>query len=383
MKTTQRVTQTSKALTVVILSCLSLFGCALIQGLANLPVQYVIASIEGDFRQDAFVSVRRSRSDNRQTWTANTLFTGSGPTVDPAHGSPSFTTIIFGRGGSSPGIGANGDIYVMAFWGRPSTTAVDATNVTMFAALSHDGFAWTVPTPVHTSPRVHSNASGIVGRAGISVVSVGVNGDWFAAYADDTGAIIIVPLPVTRSGDIDISISTTPVTVPGAATLRAPALSHFRGSLVLAWRVPGSSGEVRMLTTTNGRVWPPAAGATNPMIVDSSGVPTPLIIEDSAPFLHNSLGDLFLASTAFLPGTGAGRVRTHRSGDGATFMEVASFASNPLLEGAAAAGPLSELVVVYPTPNRINTTVFGSGIRERTIATGTNRRVTIANGPGQ
>lgn len=366
-----------------VLLAVSAGGCALVEGVSNLARQFVIASIDGDRHSDAFVRTHRSPSANRQTWTADTLFTnGSGPNVDTGHGSPQFTTTIFGRGGSSPGIGANGRFYVMAFWGRPSNVPIDATSVSMFLSVSHDGIAWTTPFPFHSSSSVHSNSQGIVSRAGISVASEGVNGDWFAAYADDSGAITVVPLPVTRDGDVLPGTSVTPAVIAGASTNRAPALSYFGNSLVLAWRVPGGSGLVLMLTTTDGTAWPSAASAVNPLVPDDAGGTVPLAVEDSAPFLHNSLGDLFLTSTRFLPGTGAGRVGVHRSSDGARFDRLIEFGvSDPLLEGAAAAGPEGELVVVYPTIGRSNTTVFGTDLTERTIATSTNRRVTIAFGP--
>jgi hypothetical protein len=222
--------------------------------------------------------------------------------------------------------------------------------------------------------------------AGISVASEGPNGDWFASYADETGTIFIVPLPVTRDGNIDLFIPTAPAMIAGATTGRAPALAHFDGQLVLAWRVSGPSGTIRIMRTPDGRAWPSGATASVLTFVDANGTASPAVIEDSAPFLHNSLGDLFLTSTTLLPTTtGAGnapRIRVHRSGNALTFGEVAFFpVSDALLEGAAAAGPAAELVVLYPTAGRISTTLFGPGVTEREITTSTGRRVTVAHGP--
>lgn len=380
----------SKLLKVILVFCICISACNIFRQIsdANLPAQYVMASIDGNFRQDAFVTVHRSASDNLKTWSSSVLFTnGNGPNVDVIHGGPAFTTTIMGRGGSSPGIGSNGKFYVLAFWGRPSNIPIDSPNIQMFVSLSHDGIAWTVPTPVHISSNVHSNFSGVVGSSGISVAPTGVNGNWFASYTDARDSIIIVPLPVNIRGEIDLTINTDVVTIQGATTHRSPALSYLNGNLVLAWRVPGPSGGVRILMTQDGRTWPPATNAATPTLADGTASPQPLTIEDSAPFLHSSGHALFLTSATFLPsttGTGnAARINLYSSTDGNSFTLVKAFPiTDPLYEGTSAAGPApAEFVVVYPTLLRTSTTVFTSALAERTIATHTNRRVTIAGGP--
>ncbi len=390
MKNTFYKYSCSQLLRVVLIFSIGLSACGVFRQLsdANLPAQYVVASIDGNFRQDAFVSIHRSASGNLKTWSSSVLFTnGNGPNVDVIHGGPPFTTTILGRGGSSPGIGSNGKFYVLAFWGRPTTTPVDNPNINMFVSLSHDGVAWTVPTPFHVSSNVHSNFSGVVGRSGISVAPTGENGNWFASYADATDSITIVPIPVNAQGEIDLAINTDAVTIQSATTHRSPALSYLNGNLVLAWRIPGPSGSVRILMTQDGRAWPPATNAILPTIADGTASPQPLTIEDSAPFLHSSGHALFLTSTAFLPGTtgtgNAGRINLYSSTDGNSFTLVKAIPiTDPLYEGASAAGPVpTEFVVVYPTLLRSSTTVFTSALEERTIATRTNHRVTVAGGP--
>lgn len=388
---TRRATGSRAHMRLAVLACMlalvtTLAGCGAVRqlGRANVPDQYVFASVPGNFRANAAVSIHRAAADNRQTWTQDSLFlSGTGPNVDTINGNVPFRTAIYGRGGGSPGIASDGNIYVMAFWGRPSTVAIDRTSVALFASVSHDGIAWTVPAPVTTSSMVHSNASGIDVRAGVSVASIGANGPWFASFGDSTGAITVVPLPVDGAGRINTSIPTTPVTIPGALSNRAPALADLDGSLVLAWRERGSGGALRLLRSTDGVTWPAATSAAT-ALTSGGG---PLVIEDSAPFLHRSNLALILSSTAFVPsttGTGnAARARLHSSTDGVTFTEVASvMIPDPLIEGTAAAGPApTQYVLSVPRPRRTGTLVFSSGVTDRTLATNTARRITVAGGP--
>ena len=372
---------------VLAIASLLLTGC---NPNTNLPVQLVIASVDGNRRApNPLVTIHRSASTNRQTWNSNGLFTSSsGPSVDTTHSPTPFTTTINARGGGSPGIGSNGDYYVLAFWGRPSNVPFDATNVAMFVSVSHDGVAWTVPTPVTASPSVHSNTQGIVRSAELSVAPVGINGAWFASFADSSGTITIVPLPVTRSGFVDPNIPTTPTTITGATTNRSPALSYLNGMLVLAWRVPGSSGGVRILTSPDGTTWPNGSTATTALTTDANGASVPLAIEDSSPYLNNSLGDLFLASTAFLPqsvpgsGANAARLNILRSSDGINFTVVDTHViGSPISADPAVAGPSAEYVAAFINPLNRQTNLLGPGINQRTINTEGAVRVSIAHGP--
>ena len=74
---------------------------------------------------------------------------------------------------------------------------------------------------MHVSNLVHSNTDGIVRSAGISVVPQGLDGPWFAAFADRKGTITVVPLPIARDGAITPPYIGGAVTVPGATTERA------------------------------------------------------------------------------------------------------------------------------------------------------------------
>ncbi len=341
----------------------------------NLPEQFIIASIDGDRRVDAFVRTHRSPLANRQTWTDDgALFSGAGP-IDTVNGPPFGGTRILGRGGGSPGIGSNGAFNVIAFWGRTDADPVDSRSVTMYVATSQDGVSWTWPVAVHSTTDVHSNTEGIVRSAGISVAPQGLNGPWFAAFADVTGTITIIPLPIESNGAIVSPFDTTPATIANAATNGAPGLSHFGGALVLAFRPQGPEMPVHLLTTTDGRAWPDGSANVAAM---TGGVP--LMTSFSAPYLHNALGDdLYLTTTGSGPNPG-GRLRVHRSNDGVNFAQVVSFpVDDSGFEGGASAGPATELVVVYPERGTA-TAVMGPGLTEWTISTSTQRRVTIALG---
>lgn len=366
-----------KTLAVVLVLCTNLAGCSVLGrvGRAGLPSQYVVAAIDGNRQLNAPVTVFRSAAGDRQTWPSSVLFLGSNA-IDTVHDQASlgFTTAIYGRGGSSPGIGTGGTFYVLAFWGRESTTAIDSFVVSMFVSVSHDGIAWTVPISAHSSNSVHSNAFGVVPQAAISVAPAGANGAWFATYGDDSGAIKIVPLPVTPGGFIDRLINTSDVTTAFTSN-QPPALSFLDNRLVLAFW-DGSS--IQTVQTTDGRVWPGTSTAAllpNGSTLTSAGGP---------PFLYRSGAALILSSTEFFPGATEGAIRLHSSTDGVTFTEVTTIGvGQGLLFGAAAAGPApTEYVVLYPArlqPDR--TRLFASGHPERTIMTETDRRVSVAGGP--
>jgi hypothetical protein len=378
-------------LLIVAVCCFALSACGLFRGIdnANLPTQYVIASIDGDRSQDARVTVHRSAANNLQTWAASDLFTCSGQgctTQDTAHivqpSTTSLGTITNGRGGSSPGIASTGDFYVIAFWGRTTLDPIDSTVVSMFVSVSHDGVAWTPPQPIHSSSNVHSNSQGIIPAAGISVAPAGQNGPWFASYADDTGAITIVSLPITSDGIVNTTLSSpSPVMVSGATTDIAPALSYLGRSLVLAWRLPGPSGEVRILTTTNGSAWPNASTASVVMLADGTATPAPISIQAGAPYMHASGSALFLTAPSGAT-QGASNVNLFSSTDGLNFAPVVDFTVLSPFFGGAAAGPApTQYVVVYPSGNTSETKVFTSARPERVITTNTGQRVTVAGGP--
>jgi hypothetical protein len=252
----------------------------------------------------------------------------------------------------------------------------------MFVSVSHDGVAWTPPQPIHSSSNVDSNSQGIIPAAGISVAPAGQNGPWFASYADDTGAITIVSLPITSDGIVNTTLSTpSPVMVSGATTDIAPALSYLGRSLVLAWRLPGPSGEVRILTTTNGSAWPNASTASVVMVADGTATPAPISIQAGAPYMHASGSALFLTAPSGAT-QGASNVNLFSSTDGLNFAPVVDFTVLSPFFGGAAAGPApTQYVVVYPSGNTSETKVFTSARPERVITTNTGQRVTVAGGP--
>jgi hypothetical protein len=378
----QSVFRTATRLAIVAACCFALLGC-------GVPGQYIMASVPGDHRIDAPVRIHRSAADNLQTWVSDVLFLctpGSSCTnVEVTHvrqpSQLSLATATYGRGGGSPGIASNGEFYVMAFWGRRASNRpidrIDSPTVSMLASVSHDGVLWTPPQFVVTSGNVHSNSEGIVRQAGISVAPARPNGQWFAAYADDANAIHVVRLPVTSDGFVDAQlISPSSTIVTGATTTQAPALSYLNGNLVLAWRVPGSTGEIRLLTTSDGTTWPNASTAATALVAGAAHT-----TQGAAPFLHASGDALFLTTTSG-SAQGASNVDLFTSMDGVSFTTVDSFPAISAFLDPAAAGPApTQFVVVQPSGVVDQTRVFTSEEPQRTLTFQRGRRVTVTGGP--
>lgn len=375
--------------------------------------QFVIANarLREDIPSPADFVVQVRRSTDRTTWSAPTLSDGLlflGPTnIDSINGPPEDCgTAIKPSMGSSPGIGSNGRFYVLAFWGRPQRAGSEtAASAQMFVATSQDGASWTWPVRVHTTARVWNSSAGmhrslgryVVPAAGISVASQGLDGPWFASYADAAGAINVVALPIRPSdgavvnfSDCDAGISSvltpSPVAViAGATTDVAPALAHRESRLVLGWQ---TQGQIRLLTTPNGRTWP-QAGLSTLATERTSGQPL-TSTTNSAPFLHFSTGpSLFLTLTQSLTFSRygeplfSGRLRVLSSSDGVSFTQIAEHSvPDADMFGSSIAGRAGAFVVAYPsyTGGGRRTALFGPGI-EQEIQTDTPYRVTIALGP--
>jgi hypothetical protein len=247
----------------------------------------------------------------------------------------------------------------------------------MFVSVSHNGVAWTIPVPAHSTNEVFSNQYGVVPQSAISVASAGRGGYWFAAYGDQDGEITIVPLPVTGPGYIDRLIDTT-ATVTTFTSERPPALSFLENELVLAF---WNGSTIQIASTADGRSWttPPhtavLAAAAGGGALPSAGGP---------PYLHRSGDAVMLTSTNFDRGATTGYIQIHESTDGVTFEPVTTIGiGQAIMSGVASAGPApNEYVVTYPRrlyPDE--TRLFTPDYAERTITTNTNTRAAIAGGP--
>jgi hypothetical protein len=359
------------------------------------------------------------RSTDRTTWSASTLFRGSNATPDTGYGPPSCTS-VHPRPGSSPGIGSNGRYYVLAFWGIEQSAQASLEVAEMYIATSKDGQLWTNPYRVHTTSAIWSEGGGIhpkLGRffvvpsAGISVAPLGLNGPWFAAYADASGAIHVILLPVRPAdGAVDPeSAQRVPVlrclgveqelpvaTIAGATTDAAPTLSHWGSRLVLAWRTP--QDQIRRLTSTDGLTWAHAR-ASGVLTDRASGA---ALITASAPFLNYGTGptvqsgaSLYLTLTRWYasPGTRTGdgglfhgRLHVLASADGASFTQIREYrVADASVFGSAIAGHPggTTFVATYPefASAGSGTTLFRSWLAEQTLQTETPYRASIAMGP--
>jgi hypothetical protein len=378
--------------------------------------QYVIASarLREDLQSPQDFLVQIQRSTDRTTWSAATLSDGllfAGSTnLDAMNGPPEpCGTAIKPSMGSSPGIGSNGRFYVLAFWGRPQTAgSAAARSAQLFVATSQDSVSWTWPVRVHTSTRVWDTsvtAHPTLGRyvvpsSGVSVASQGYDGPWFAAFADSSGAINIVALPIRPSDGAVVGFTApstgicdvlrpSPVSViAGVTTNVAPALAQRESRLVLGWQ---AQGQLRLLTTTDGRAWP-HGGLSTPGTERTSGQPL-TARTNSAPFLHFSTGPSLLLTLTESYSTPArfderlfsGRLRVLSSVDGASFTQISEYGvPNPDQFGSAVAARVGAFVVTYPSyagGGRRTALFLGPAPAEQEIRTDTPYRATIAVGP--
>jgi hypothetical protein len=155
---------------------------------------------------------------------------------------------------------------------------------------------------------------------------------------------------------------------------------------MLGWRT--AQGQVRLLTTADGRTWP-QAGLSALATDRTSGQPL-TSTTNGAPFLHFSTGPtLFLTltqshtSSSYGEPLFSGRLRVLSSADGAAFTQIAEHrVPNADQFGSAIAGRAGAFVATYPSHagGGRRTAIFGPGL-EQEIQTDTPYRVTIAFGP--
>jgi hypothetical protein len=283
------------------------------------------------------------------------------------------------RSSTPPGIAANAEMYVAAWWGGfPGFNH-------LWIAASENGRSWSDGASFFIANPQHIDA-----RSRPSVTYFPPRRSWFVAYRHaDTGGIHIVEfdircrlLPGGGPCEIDGAGATvfayTQLTNPLEVGLsrHAPALSHLGDRLVLAFTAAASSNVV-VTTSGDGTAFTPAVAAT------AGGAP--INSASGAPFLHNSLGTLFLAVTDNPP-TSTTDIAILSSTDGVTFVGVRRIprVGNPLVGGdidAAVTGPPSELIVAHRTHLQSTTTVWLDG-GSTTLPTDTHLGVGLAFGPG-
>jgi hypothetical protein len=167
--------------------------------------------------------------------------------------------------------------------------------------------------------------------------------------------------------------SIAPMVNTGVVTSRAPTISYVGNQLVLAFQ-ESSSNQVRILTSSDGVTWTASPGV--PVVV--AGAP---LTTEASPYLSNSLGTLYLATTASNPG----RIVVSSTSDGINWTPL-----SPGSVGVAGwsdadpsiAGPPEAMVVAYPNGSGLQkVTLLGSSAGPESVATNSTQGVGVVQGP--
>lgn len=281
---------------------------------------------------------------------------------------------------TSPGVGANNDIYVAAWW-------CDPTNFnTLCMAVSEDGERWDV---VGSSIGVGTGQLG--NRSGPSVTFFPPNRNWFIAFRDDSNGNILLSELIIRcqaapgggcqtDGDgvtlyeTQLVSGPTAVAVGGAPLITdsRPSASYAGNNLVLAFNAPGTSPMRATVATSPGG---------NPATF--AATVTPAVSHGGAPYVNKSVTDLLLAvGRNEVAGT---VIDVFASTDGVGFALDRTLPSvgNPFGDpfDPAISGTAGESLVAFRRSGQTQTTVDISGARIH-LPTDTNRPVSLAHGPG-
>jgi hypothetical protein len=252
----------------------------------------------------------------------------------------------------------------------------------MYVSISYDGISWTAPHKFHADGIYSSNW--VTTQSGISVSPMGINGDWFASYADAEGRIKIVSLPI-HNGLVNYNIHNVNVdSILNVRTSVAPALSYLDQSLVLAWIDSSKGNKLFVLKrTSTDNAWADGSAADIVMIKDEN---TGTIIRShwgTSPFLHTS-GSTVYVTTLESVGPGIVNVFLSKSTDGVQFTSIRNFLVGNSGYGGAAAGPApTQFALVFPITygNPKEKSVFTSALTKRELLTRTHMRVTVVGGP--
>jgi hypothetical protein len=292
--------------------------------------------------------------------------------------------------GTAPGISANKDIYVVTYWGgQPGFNH-------LHFFVSEKGQIWNRAGEDFTS-----GSSQIDSESRPSLTFFHPTRTWFVAFRDTSNIIQVAQFNIecTRDsrGDCEqegrgsesitkFRISRTGNVInTGLNTLRAPTLSFRDNNLILAF-VPAGSDSLSIATSSNGTTFSSPVAAT----VNGS----PILCNAGAPYFHNSVGTLYLATPEIRTGgsTTASsnavdiKISSSASPDGVNWTPVRTIDSGTGAAGGmvnpAIAGPESEMLVAFRTNGQSGTTVVRGSGGPSNFATETNEGVGLAWGLG-
>jgi hypothetical protein len=315
--------------------------------------------------------------------------TSSGGTVETVAFLPNVPVVqgnVEGEGGrinegarpaTAPGISANSDIYVVAYWG----SAPGFNNLLFF--VSETGRLWN-----RAGSDLIAGASEIDNDSRISLTFFEPTQTWFVAFRDTSDLIQIAQYRIgclrAPTGDCrQESRVITAYTVgrignvvnTGLTTDRAPTLSFVGNNLVLAFVPPGTNA-VSIATSPDGNTFTAPRG-------------TGVLCDAGAPYLNNMLG-LYMATAEVrtdIRGSSAVHIKILTSTDGLTWrtVRIIDSGANPATGtvNPAIAGPESDMLVAYRTEGQSATSVRrngGSG-QPSVIQTNTNGSFSLTWGP--
>ncbi len=356
----------------------ALTGCSLVprgvSGLADAPTQHVLVSTPS---QSASDGVRVS---------VNIFPPQGGRRATSIEDEGGLLLLQRARPSTTPGIGANNDAYVVAYWcARPGFN-------TLCIAVSEDGELWDLPASL-----LIAASSQISNESGPSVTYFPPRNSWFVSFRDAaTANIQLLELDIrcivvsNRCGTDQRGAVEYTATVVGGPTLLTtvaagssaapvapttafrPTISHVGGNLIIAYNAAGTTPMTATVATS-------ATGAM-PFTHRVTG----LMSDGGAPYVNKSVADLLVAVGRITP-SGSVDLDVFASSDGTSFTlarTVPSVGSYlPGLINPAVSGPAAENLVAFRRSGASGTTVDISG-NSINLSTGTDRPVSIAHGPG-
>ncbi len=304
------------------------------------------------------------------------------------------------RPATAPGISANNEFYVVAYWGAVSNfdpfTSPYFNSLTLF--VSEKGRIFSRAGSHHIGdPR------DIDDQSRPSVIFFHPTQKWFVAYRNATnGAIQLAQFGIhcirDSRGDCEeasrvghwsnelfkrfASAQIGNVIDTGFVCASAPTLSVLGTSLVLAF-VPQGASTLSVATSTNGSIF------TAPAAAASGG--TAIVCNAGAPYFCQSATTLFLATAVDRPGGGGVDIRIFTSANATGTIWTAGRsvpAGTGIWSGgrvdpsiAGLAGFESDMLVAHRTDRQRGTTVH-TGAGPASLASHTLSSVGMAFGPG-
>ncbi len=282
---------------------------------------------------------------------------------------------------SSPGISANKDIYVVAYWGGfPGFNNLDLS-------VSENGREWNLLGSLLSASQNTISSSQVDDNSIPSLTFFPKTQTWFMSFRDafntniEVDQFSILKLERTTTtpfGNTNFESRLIRSTSTNHSTDYAPSLGFKSDSLVMGF-TPRNSNQVFLSTSADGVSFGASVSA-----IDNRG--TPIICNAGSPYFHNSLGSLYLA-TAVERAFGRVDIQIWRSDSTSvriwtpvrTLTSVTGTSTGRV--NPAIAGPESEMLVSHPSNSQNGTTVW-IGNRSIELSNSTRKAVGLAYGPG-